>query len=333
MKQLEIPTQFTIGDYYSNDQIHYALDLANSGGIRPKLKDGILDFIVLFTSQEEKKISQRNPYADRIEENILTYTGAGLRGEQTFSGGNRRILEQRNEAVPILGFAKEETNRYKFIGFLFLLRNYQDYQLDQSGLMRKALMYEFQIISDFHSLPIGQFREYFSPIYEKLKSEVLEDDRVVINVEEELDSAEQITELREIEELKSKLIVVDPYKFEFVVSHLVTHIGFSDVKVTKKSGDGGIDVLATLTNPVSTNLHYLFQVKRWKRTVGRNEVANLRGSMALNNQATIITTGQFTAGALLEAGFEGKIPIHLIGIESLYRIIRDAHFDVDKYLN
>ena len=57
-------------------------------------------------------------------------------------------------------------------------------------------------------------------------------------------------------------MVVDPYKFEVVVSNLIMHVGFSDVKVTKKSGDDGVDVNAILKNPVCTNLRYLFQVKR-----------------------------------------------------------------------
>jgi len=108
MKQLIVPTAFEVGICYSNDQIHYALEVANLGGIRPKLNSKReLDFIVLITSAEENKKALRNPYADRIEDNILTYTGAGLKGEQNVSGVNKRLIEQINNPVPILGFVKE----------------------------------------------------------------------------------------------------------------------------------------------------------------------------------------------------------------------------------
>ena len=119
MKQLITPTTFEVGQYYTNDQIHYALEVANLGGIRPKLNSqNDLDFIVLITSSEENKKAIRNPYADRIEENVLTYTGAGLKGEQAITGVNKRLLEQVDNPVPILGFVKEEVNKYKFVGFL-----------------------------------------------------------------------------------------------------------------------------------------------------------------------------------------------------------------------
>ena len=98
---------------------------------------------------------------------------------------------------------------------------------------------------------------------------------------------------------------------------MISHVGFSDVKVTKKSGDEGVDVNALLKNPVSIDLRYSFQVKRWKHSVGRNEVANLRGSMDLNNQGVIIATSHFTESAIHEARSENKTPINLVGIKEL----------------
>ena len=54
MKQLIIPTTFEVGKHYTNDQIHYALEVSNLGGIRPRLNSqNDLDFIVLITSIEE----------------------------------------------------------------------------------------------------------------------------------------------------------------------------------------------------------------------------------------------------------------------------------------
>jgi hypothetical protein len=333
MKQLITPTTFEVGQYYTNDQIHYALEVANLGGIRPKLNSqNELDFIVVVTSSEENKKAIRNPYADRIEGNVLTYTGAGLKGEQAISGVNKRLLEQVDNPIPILGFVKEAVNQYKFVGFLFLLRHYEDYQLDHEGAMRKVYVFEFQIIPEIPALNVGGFKDIFAPVFSKLKEELTEGDTVV---ESEINKESVVTEidqLKDVERLKSKLMVVDPYKFEIVVSNLITHVGFSDVKVTKKSGDEGVDVNAILKNPVSTNLKYLFQVKRWKHSVGRNEVANLRGSMGLNNQGVIISTSHFTTSAINEAGSEYKTPINLVGIKELHSIIDLTKFQIDEFI-
>lgn len=333
MKQLIVPTTFEVGRHYTNDQIHYALEVSNLGGIRPRLNSqNNLDFIVLITSAEENKRAVRNPYADRIEGNVLTYTGAGLKGEQNISGVNKRLLEQVDNPVPILGFVKEAVNKYKFVGFLFLLRHYEDYQLDSEGSMRKVWIFEFQIVPEISSIKVADFKDLFIPIFNKLKEEVVEDDTKIENEIDEAKLTAEIERLKNVERLKTKLMTVDPYKFEVVVSTLISHVGFSNVKVTKKSGDEGVDVNAVLKNPVSVDLRYLFQVKRWKHSVGRNEVANLRGSMGLNNQGVIISTSHFTTSAIHEAGSEYKTPINLVGIKELHSIIAFTHFQIEKYL-
>jgi len=333
MKQLIIPTKFEVGGHYTNDQIHYALEVSNLGGIRPKLNSqNNLDFIVLITSAEGNKKAVRNPYADRIEGNVLTYTGAGLKGEQNIAGVNKRLLEQVDNPVPILGFVKEAVNKYKFVGFLFLLRHYEDYQLDSEGSMRKVWIFEFQIVPEIPAVKVSGFKDLFVPIFNKLKDEVIEDDTKIENEIDEAKLTAEIEELKNIEKLKTKLMTVDPYKFEVVVSNLITHVGFSNVRVTKKSGDEGVDVNAVLKNPVSIDLRYLFQVKRWKHSVGRNEVANLRGSMGLNNQGVIISTSHFTTSAIHEAQSEYKTPINLVGIKELHAVIDITHFQIEKYL-
>ena len=205
MKQLITPTRFEVGQYYSNDQICYALEVANLGGIRPKLNSqNGLDFIVLITSAEENKKAVRNPYADRIEGNILTYTGAGLKGEQAISGVNKRLLEQIDNPVPILGFVKEAANKYKFVGFLFLLRYYEDYQLDHEGAMRKVWIFEFQIVPETPVLKVGGFKDIFIPVFRKLKKELAEGDTVVENEIDETAMAVEVDKLKDIESVKSK---------------------------------------------------------------------------------------------------------------------------------
>ena len=73
-------------------------------------------------------------------------------------------------------------------------------------------------------------------------------------------------------------------------------------------------------------MNYQFQVKRWKHSVGRKEVANLRWSLGFNNFGVIISTSHFTASAINEAQGAGKHPIHLVGVKELYDIINETKF-------
>lgn len=329
MKQLITPTSFQIDDVYTNDQIWYALEISNLGGIRPKLNSKKeLDFVVLITSSEENKKSMRNPYADKIEGDILIYTGSGLKGEQGITGFNKRLVEQFDRSIPILGFIKEDINAYKFIGFLLLLRYYPDYQLDSNGSMRKVLVFEFQILKDVSKIVVGDFKNSFDSIYKKVKVNITENDTKIDKQTSFINGDNDIEELKNIELLKSKLMIIDPYEFEHVISRLISHVGFTDVKVTKKSGDDGVDVNAILKNPVSVDLQYAIQVKRWKHSVGRNEVANLRGSMSLNNQGIIIATSHFTESAIREANFNNRTPINLVGLSELYNVIQQTNFKI-----
>lgn len=321
-----------MGEVYSNDQIHYALEVGNLGGIRPKLTNKKLDYIVLITSSEENKKHSHNPYADKIEGDTLTYTGAGLKGDQTVSGVNKRILEQKDNPIPILGFVKEGLGQYKFIGFLFLLRYYEDYQIDNSRELRKVLIFEFQIYSDIPKLKVGEFNPIFSPFYDKFKTEILPEDTIIDSLtplkEQEITTSINQEQLKDVEELRKTLLSVDPYDFEVLMSKLVSHTGFKNVEVTKKSGDDGIDINAMLNHHFSFDLSYQFQVKRWKHSVGRKEVANLRGSLGFNSFGVIISTGHFTSSAFREASSDGKVPINLVGVDNIYKIIKDTKFSI-----
>ncbi|MCK5305905.1 MAG: restriction endonuclease [Candidatus Omnitrophica bacterium] len=332
MKKFVVPEILKIGEHYNNDQIKYALEVSNLGGIRPKLKNKELDFIVLITSAEENKNTTRNPYADKIEGDILTYTGAGLKGDQEISGVNKRIVEQMETPIPILGFIKEGISQYKFIGFLFLLRHYQDYQIDNQSNLRKVWIFEFQIYSDIPILKIGDFAKPFLPLYSQFKKDILPEDTLIDSVILEKPEKEKIlpklTEetLKSIEALKKNLLTINPYEFEGLMAKLIEHTGFIDVKVTKKSGDDGIDISAFLRHRFSLDLNYQFQVKRWKHSVGRKEIANLRGSLGFNSFGVIISTSHFTSSAISEAKGIGKTPINLIGIKGVYQIIKETNF-------
>ncbi len=54
------------------------------------------------------------------------------------------------------------------------------------------------------------------------------------------------------------------------------------------------------------------QAKRWLHSVGRREVAELRGSLQPFARGSVVTTGHFSRAAIQEASEAGKNPIVLV---------------------
>src|SRR5579871_3683579 len=95
-----------VGKLYTNDQIRFSFAVENLGGIRPALdgQGNIRHVVVLTTAQEAGRLISENPYEDRIEGDILTYTAQGRKGDQQLGGRNKRLIEQYQAPVPLLGF-------------------------------------------------------------------------------------------------------------------------------------------------------------------------------------------------------------------------------------
>jgi restriction system protein len=94
---------------------------------------------------------------------------------------------------------------------------------------------------------------------------------------------------------------IDPGTFEELIGELLERIGFEGVEVTRRSGDGGIDVRGVLTVGGVTRVKTAIQVKRWANNVPDRIVRELRGSIGPAEQGLIITTSRFTRAAVREA--------------------------------
>lgn len=124
----------------------------------------------------------------------------------------------------------------------------------------------------------------------------------------------------EIRPWKKRLFEVltgmDAYAFERLSQRLLRECGFSQVKVTKKSGDGGIDGTGKLKINGILSFNVAFQCKRYSGTVGAPEIRDFRGSLTTDIEKGIfITTGTFTKAAIEEASVAGKQQIDLINGE------------------
>lgn len=109
------------------------------------------------------------------------------------------------------------------------------------------------------------------------------------------------------------LLEIDPFAFERLTQRLLRECGFEDVKVTKKSGDGGIDGTGKLKINGIFSFNIAFQCKRYKGSVTSSEIRNFRGSLSTDiEKGVFITTGTFSRDAEIEASTPGKQQIDLI---------------------
>lgn len=124
-------------------------------------------------------------------------------------------------------------------------------------------------------------------------------------------------------QLAQLLQTMPPERFEALIAELLIRMGFeeSSVTVTRRSGDGGIDVLGTYRAAGLTEISAAVQVKRWKGNVQAPTVTQLRGSLQVHQQGIIITTGGFSAGARTEASAPNKAHIGLIDGEELLDLL------------
>lgn len=310
-----IPT-FHVGQLYSNDAISAALGVGNAGGIRPNLNtDGSIRRLVLLTALPTAKNAAENPYHDRVEGDVLIYTGQGLRGDQEPSGPNRPLTEQPEGRFPIWCFRQDfgrrdraaGKDRWRFLGLLSLLRFHRERQIDVEGTIRSVWLFEFAIAAEPVSVSVADDVVLAREAFDRTRQ-----DRQIdrSDIEPQQEAGDEVA----VERVRGRLLALHPREFEVVVKRAFEATGYRDVAVTRYSQDGGIDVVASFGAagwPVA-RFQVQVQAKRWLHTVGRKEVAELRGSLSHRGVGCLVTTSWFSRAARAEAAEEGKSPITLV---------------------
>lgn len=327
-------TEFIVGEKYTNDQIRFALNVENLGGIRPSVdaQKNLRHLAIFTTTQTYEKNIAENPYYDRIENGVLVYTAQGRIGDQTISGRNKRILEQYSNPVPFYGFSNEGRQTYTFLGLLELLRHYQENQADKKNTLRNVWLFEFRIHDEIPIIPIEHARELAAAFFEESRKNIPKEEREVATFEE-TEKAFDDAGNYEIEELRSRLLQVNPYRFEHLVKGVIEARGFKDVSVTSASQDGGIDLNAYVPDSdyFFSKTHVQFQVKRWRHSVGSVEINGFRGALNTTAKGVFITTSHFTKAAVREAEHPAKTCISLIDGFLFSKIVKETSIDLSNY--
>lgn len=311
--------QFKVGERYTAEEIRRHLEVGNAGGIRVSLKNRLVRRVVLLTVVPSAKVQHENPYHDRIEGDVLVYSAGGLQGDQSLGGVNKRLSEQRQTPFPIYGFRlnesrrKAEARRWEFLGLLQFLRAYPDTQIDRDGVLRRVWVFELRICAEFPEVRIADDRVIMETAVSGFKFDAERESRAEV-VEAESKTSDVRGNAEAVERMRAAIFALDPRGFELLVQRALQETGFADVSVTRYTQDSGIDVNARVSAvqwPIA-GLHVQVQAKRWLHTVGRREVAELRGSLEPFAHGAVVTTSFFSRAAITEANAAGRQPIVLV---------------------
>lgn len=327
-------SEFKPTEIYTHEEIYRTLGVGNAGGIRVKLApSGNVERAVLFTSVPTARIAGENPYHDRVEGDVLVYTGAGQVGHQALDGRNKRLLAQTAEKYPIycfllLGSRRSNSvgpRRWQFLGLISYLRHYKEIQVDVQRNPRDAWVFEFRVHSSFDRVSVEFDRKLMADLIAEQDRDypLGADDKVLGRTTSELLSQTAEIDPVLLEQVRCKMLLLPPERFESLIKDVLIASGFLKVHVTRFSQDGGIDVNASAGDWMWPLRDILIQIqaKRWLHTVGRKEVAELRGSLQPHARGAVVTTSHFSKAALNEASEAGKQPIVLVDGFEFARIV------------
>jgi restriction system protein len=122
---------------------------------------------------------------------------------------------------------------------------------------------------------------------------------------------------------------LSPAAFEKLVQRVLRESGFTQVEVTGRTGDGGIDGRGIARIHGLMSFHVLFQCKRYKGSVSSSEIRDFRGAMVGRaDKGLFISTGTFSPAAVKEATRDGAPPIDLIDGSELAEKLKELGLGV-----
>jgi restriction system protein len=147
-------------------------------------------------------------------------------------------------------------------------------------------------------------------------------------------SIEQADASQEDASWKERLLTVicetlTPSAFEHLIQRVLRETGFSQVVVTGRTSDGGIDGKGIARINGMLSFHVVFQCKRYKGSVSSAQIRDFRGAMAGRaDKGLFITTGTFTRDAMKEATRDGAVAIDLVDGDHLCSKLKELGLGV-----
>lgn len=156
-----------------------------------------------------------------------------------------------------------------------------------------------------------------------------------IKKKEEKEADEEISEAEEWKTSVVEIITekLSPSSFERLIQRILREKGFTQVEVTGKTGDGGIDGRGIAKINGILSFHIIFQCKRYKGKVSSSEIRDFRGAMVgRTDKGLFITTGTFTRDAIREANRDGAPAIDLMDGDKIAEKLKELNLGIDVEL-
>jgi restriction system protein len=164
--------------------------------------------------------------------------------------------------------------------------------------------------------------EIFKTVQETFKNNI--SDTAPSPVEDE-SSPPDIRHLRDNEfrvKMAEMLRALSAEGFEKLCQKLLREVGFEEVIVTGRTGDGGIDGYGTLKINRLVSDRVIFQCKKHAKQISPAYIREFRGSMvARADRGIFLATSTFSVEAKREAAREGAAPIEMVDLDALISLL------------
>jgi len=133
------------------------------------------------------------------------------------------------------------------------------------------------------------------------------------------------------DDLIARLMLLTSDAFERLAQRLLREAGFTNVTVTGRSGDRGLDGVGVYRlSQGLVSFPVFFQCKRYTDPVGPGPVRDFRGAMSgRGEKGLLLTTSSFTREALIEATRDGAPPVELIDGDRLCDLLKEFNLGVE----
>jgi len=154
---------------------------------------------------------------------------------------------------------------------------------------------------------------------------------------DKIESVEKDDELEHEEDWQNTAIeliqAIPPENFERLCQRFLRELGFQNVEVTGRTGDGGIDGKGILKIGGVLSFHVVFQSKRYQGTFFPSIIRDFRGAMqGRADKGLLITAGTFSRDAKKESIRDGAIPIDLVDGISLVEKLKELNLGIKTEL-
>ncbi len=147
------------------------------------------------------------------------------------------------------------------------------------------------------------------------------------------DNQDEVEDLSWQGELVELIKSMPADSFEKLSQRLLRELGFKNVEITGRTGDGGIDGKGILNIGSIITFRVVFQCKRYKGSVSAGAVRDFRGAVqGKADKGLLITTGTYTREARAEAQRDGALAIDLLDGNDLATKLKELRLGVGVVL-